>query len=45
MQRLLKIVLSSQWRNEGDAKGHNSPGAEKSQQCHKYFLEHYICFR
>jgi len=31
------VDLQHQWRNEG---GHNSPGVEKSQQCHKYFPQY-----
>jgi len=30
----------AQGRNEGGKGGHNSPGAEKSQQCHKYCLQY-----
>ena len=51
--RLLGCLERQQRRNEGGgARGAQFPGhqitaggAKKSQQCHKYFLQQYICFR
>jgi len=37
MRGLLKCVYAEQGRNDG---GKNYVGAEKSQQCHKYFPQH-----
>jgi len=30
----------TRYRGRSEGGGHNSPGAEKFQQCHKYFLQH-----
>jgi len=46
-----KMLRHSQKRNQGGKAGAIPPapnhygGAEKSQQCHKYFLQQHICFR
>jgi len=41
------VATATSHRHRGvtrGARGHNFPGAEKSQQYHKYFLQ-YVCFR